>query len=240
MPLRRSSMPTGSKLQLYRAFRFGTLAQFAVLDTRQYRTDQPCGDGSKAACEEVFDPKATILGPQQEEWLKKVLKNSGAGWNILANQVMMTRVDRKVGEGEAFPLDQWAGYEASRVRMMRYFAEQKPSNPVVITGDIHTNWVADLREDWRNPSKPAVATEFVGTSITSSGDGDAKQVFANASENPQIKFFNAQRGYVQCKVTPQRWTSEYRVVEKVSVENAPVSTLATFVVESGKAGAQRV
>ncbi len=241
MPLRRTSMPQGSKLQLYRDFRFGSLAHFAVLDSRQYRTDQPCNDGDKAPCEAVFDPKATMLGPQQEEWLKGVLKSSKANWNVLANQVMMTKVDRKAGDGESFPMDQWAGYEAARVRMMRYFAEQKPSNPVVITGDIHTNWVADLREDWRNTAKPIVGTEFVGTSISSGGDGSdtTERTQATLPENPQVKFFNAQRGYVRCKLTPKQWTSEYRVVEKVSIEGAPVTTRATFVVESGKPGAQR-
>ncbi len=45
MPLRISSLPHGSEMRLYRELSFGRLAQFHVLDTRQYRTDQPCGDG---------------------------------------------------------------------------------------------------------------------------------------------------------------------------------------------------
>ncbi len=239
MPLRRTSMPQGSKLQLYRDFRFGTLAHFAVLDSRQYRTDQPCGDGVKAPCEAVFDPNATMLGPQQEEWLKGVLRGSKSNWKVLANQVMMTSVDRKAGEGETFAMDQWGGYEAARVRMARFLAEQR--NPVVITGDIHSNWAGDIKEDWRNPSKPTVATEFVGTSITSGGDGadSSDRVEAYLSENPQVKFFNGQRGYVRCALTPQQWKSDYRVIEKVTVADSPVSTRATFVVESGKPGAQR-
>lgn len=241
MPLRRTSLPRGSNLQLYRDFRFGSLAHFAVLDTRQYRTDQPCGDGDKAPCEGVYDPKATMLGPQQEEWLKATLSGSKATWNVLANQVMMGKVDRKAGDGETHPMDQWAGYEAARVRMMRYFAENQRINPVVITGDIHTNWVADLKEDWRNPNKPAVATEFVGTSITSGGDGSdmTERAKAYLPENPSIKFFNAQRGYVYCNVTPQKWTSHYRIVDKVSQPGAPLQTRATFFVEPGKPGAQR-
>ena len=44
MPLRRSSVPKGALLQLYRPFTYGTLASISMLDTRQYRTDQPCGD----------------------------------------------------------------------------------------------------------------------------------------------------------------------------------------------------
>jgi alkaline phosphatase D len=235
-------MPQGSKLQLYRSFRYGSLASFAVLDTRQYRTDQPCNDGDKPVCEAVMDPVATMLGPEQEEWLKKSLKDSKSTWNVLANQVMMAKVDRKAGTAESFPMDQWAGYEVARARLMRYFAEQKPSNPVVITGDIHSSWVADLREDWRNTSKPVVATEFVGTSITSGGDGtDMREtVKAYLPENPHVKFFNAHRGYVKCSLTPSKWTSDYRVVEKVTVKDAPIHTRATFVVEAGRPGAQKV
>ena len=60
MPLRATSVPHGSSLQLYRSLDFGDLAKFAVLDTRQYRTDQPCGDGFRGDCQAAFDPKATI------------------------------------------------------------------------------------------------------------------------------------------------------------------------------------
>lgn len=69
MPLRRFSIPRGPDMQLYRRLTFGNLAEFNVLDTRQYRTDQPCGDGTKPRCEQVFDPNATLTGAEQERWL---------------------------------------------------------------------------------------------------------------------------------------------------------------------------
>ncbi len=69
MPLRRASLPHGPDMQLYRRVPFGRLAEFFVLDTRQYRTDQPCGDGNKPPCAASFDPKATLLGDEQERWL---------------------------------------------------------------------------------------------------------------------------------------------------------------------------
>ena len=50
MPLRRRPCRAGPAMQLYRQFAYGKLASFFVLDTRQYRTDQPCGDGTKAPC----------------------------------------------------------------------------------------------------------------------------------------------------------------------------------------------
>ena len=117
---RISSMPQGSKLQLYRKLQFGELAEFSVLDTRQYRTDQPCNDGTKAPCEAVFDPSATILGDAQESWLKHTLAKSRARWNIIANQVLMARIDSKPGPEEALSMDQWSGYEVCRDRMMQF------------------------------------------------------------------------------------------------------------------------
>ena len=52
MPLRKRSLPHGEDMILYRKASFGRLAEFFVLDTRQYRTDQPNGDGSNG------DPQA--------------------------------------------------------------------------------------------------------------------------------------------------------------------------------------
>ena len=37
-----------------------------VLDTRQYRTDQPCGDGIVRRCPGASDPRATLLGARAE------------------------------------------------------------------------------------------------------------------------------------------------------------------------------
>src|SRR5690606_6748579 len=98
LPLRRSALPRGPFMPLYRGVSYGLLAQFSVLDTRQYRSDQPCGDGNKAPCDGVFDPDASLLGPVQEKWLFDGLAASPARWNILAQQVMMARVDRTPGD----------------------------------------------------------------------------------------------------------------------------------------------
>jgi alkaline phosphatase D len=171
MPLRLSSLPRGSRMQLYRNVNIGDLVQFSVLDTRQYRTDQPCGDATIKPCEAVLDPAATILGDAQEAWLKQSLDKSPARWNILANQVIMARIDMQPGPEEAVSTDKWSGYEACRDRLMRFLAERQPANPIVITGDIHQNWVSDLKVQWKDERSPAVGTEFTGTSISSSGDG---------------------------------------------------------------------
>ncbi|MDZ4801860.1 MAG: alkaline phosphatase D family protein [Bryobacteraceae bacterium] len=241
MPLRRTSLPRGTSLMLYRRLQFGDPAEFSVLDTRQYRSDQPCDDGNKPQCPDALSAQQTMLGAQQERWLFDGLGRSKAKWNVLAQQVMMAKVDRMAGPEQRYAMDQWSGYEVPRTRVLEFVNKARPSNPVVITGDIHSNWVADLKLDWSNVKAPAVGTEFVGTSITSGGDGADTMAAVQAvlPENPHVHFYNNQRGYVRCQLTPQRWQSDYRVVPFVSRQGAPVQTRATFVVESGKPGAQR-
>jgi len=238
MPLRTGAAPQGSRMQLYRRVPFGGIAQFTVLDTRQYRTDQPCNDGTKAPCPAVYDAAATLLGPAQEAWLKESLDRSAARWNIIANQVLVARIDRKPGEEEMLSMDQWSGYEANRDRVMRFLAERKPSNPIVITGDIHSNWVSDLKVNWKDERAPAVASEFVGTSISSGGDGsDETPLTADLyRENPHLKMFNARRGYVMVTLTPEQCRADYRVVPFVTKPGAPVRTHSSWVVENGRRG----
>lgn len=242
MPLRRSVLRGGKGVEIYRRLDFGDLAGIYMLDTRQYRTDQPCGDGRKPACPESLDQKATILGTDQEKWLMRGLDRSKTRWNIIAQQVMMGQVDGVAGPEQQFSMDQWNGYAAARKRLLDFMRDRKPSNPVVLTGDIHTNWVSDLKPEFDREESPVVATEFVGTSISSGGDGADVRPNTQSilSENPHIKFFNAQRGYVKCSVTPERWRTEYRVLEKVSRPDEPITTRATFVVENGRPGPKRI
>ena len=241
MPIRRAALPDGPDARLYRRIPFGRLAEFAVLDTRQYRTDQPCGDGTKAPCGDELDPKGTLLGERQEKWLLDGLARSPATWNILAQQVMMARVDQSSGETEKYSMDQWPGYEMNRRRILKFFQERKIANPIVLAGDIHSNWANDLAVDFDGLGGATVATEFVGTSISSGGDGTAKPKNHDAilAENPCVKFHNTQRGYVRCAATPKEWRSDFQVVEYVTRPGAPLVTRGSFVVENGRAGAQK-
>ncbi len=241
MPLRLGAKPRGHRMDLYRSVPYGRLAEFEVLDTRQYRSDQPCGDRTQDPCEGVFDAAATLLGDSQESWLMDRLSNSQASWNILAQQIMMGRVDRDdSAEGRAWSMDQWSGYDAPRKRLLSRIAEQRVSNPVVLTGDIHSNWVNDLQVDFDREEDPIVATEFVGTSISSGGDGDQSLELAEAMyrDNPFLRFCNYERGYVSCTLTPESWRSDYQVVEYVTKPGAPLVTRASFLVESGRPGAK--
>ena len=240
MPLRRSSLPNGPDMQLYRRESFGRLAQFFVLDTRQYRTDQPNGDGRKPIGPEVMNPNATMLGSTQRDWLLKGLQESSGAWNVLAQQVMMARVDRAEGDAAEYSMDQWSGYEMDRRRVLKDFAENRVANPIVLTGDIHSNWANELIADFDQLESRVVGTEFVGTSISSSGDGLArpKHLPTTLAENPFVKYHNAQRGYVLCEVTPTQWRTDYRIVPFVTRPGAPVKTEKSFIVEAGRAKLQ--
>lgn len=240
MPLRVSSLFKGPNMRLYRRLTYGSLAEFSVLDTRQYRTDQPCGDGHKERCPGAFDPQATLLGPEQERWLLSGLNQSRARWNVLAQQLMMSQTIEVAGDAKKYGMDNWNGYVAARARLLGFMQQRQPSNPVVLTGDIHSNWVCDLKANFDAPESETVATEFVGTSISSGGDGNNNPAEANRrlAANPHVRFFNGQRGYVRCTLLPESWLSDYRVVDAVSRPDTPIITRASFIVENGKPGAR--
>ncbi len=176
MPLRLAARRPDGELRLYRRLRYGDLAEFNVLDTRQYRADQPCGDGEQPRCAAGFDPAATMTGPAQEEWLLEGLQASSAKWNVIAQGVMMGELKHDA-DGGRFWQDAWDGYPGQRARLLESIAaisegRAQHLNPVVVTGDWHSTFVNDLKVDFEDESRAAtVATEFVGTSITTNGDG---------------------------------------------------------------------
>jgi alkaline phosphatase D len=241
MPLRKKSLPHGPNMELYRNVSFGRLAEFLVLDTRQYRTDQPHAGEKKEIDDLATSPKATILGSPQMQWLQSSLAESSARWNVLAQQVMMAAVDFTPGVKEEFSMEKWPGYMHDRQRLVQFLADRQIANPVVLTGDIHSNWVNDVRVDDRKPETPVVATEFVGTSLSSSGNGEDLPAAMQAmlAENPFVRFHNQQRGYVLCTITPKSWRSDFRIVPFVDKLGAPVTTRAAFVIEAGQPGAKR-
>lgn len=240
MPLRRRSFPQGPHMKLYRGCQYGRLANFHVLDTRQYRTDQPNGDHQKPMTGKVFDPQTTMLGTDQEHWLMSSLLQSTSTWNVLAQQVMMAPLNRGEGEDRRYSMDQWPGYEFSRRRLLRFFHERKIPNPVVLTGDIHLNWVNDLQLDFQDPKSPLVGTELVGTAMTSGGNGGnvIPEYERAAEQNDFVQWYNSNRGYVTCELTPDAWTSYFRATPFVDKPGSPLLTKGTFVIDDGHPGAQ--
>jgi alkaline phosphatase D len=111
-----------------------------------------------------------------------------------------------------------------------------------LTGDVHTSWANEVKANFDEENSKNVAVEFVGTSITSGGDGS--DVNSNTEqilqENPHIKFFSNQRGYVRCKLTQQKWQTDYLVVLYVSRPGAPIEMRTSFIVEDGKSSLQQI
>jgi alkaline phosphatase D len=233
MPLRSSALPVGPSIQLYRRAVFGDLLSLQVLDTRQYRSDQPC-DGKWGACDEL-DREAEMLGLKQEKWLYEGLSASKARWNVLAQQVMVIDFDRDPGADYVANNDSWGGYRTPRARLLNALKSRRVANPIILTGDEHQNYAGEVHMDSRKPDGAPVAAEFVATSISSSGDGmDQRADYVKIQAiNPTLKFNNAQRGYMVCEVTPQAWTSVFKVLDRVSTPGGTLSTRARAIVEPG-------
>ena len=233
MPLRRTARPRGTDMRLYRRFAWGDLATFHMLDTRQYRDDQACGDGLRVDCAERLDPNRTMTGAEQERWLVNGFHRSRARWDVLGQQVFFAQRDRTYGEQQGFDMDSWDGYRAGRDRIATAMGNSRVRNGVVLTGDVHRHWAADLRENPDQPDSARVGVELVTTSITSTGDGNENTNARELSENPHIKFFKNRRGYVRTRFTQGELRADFRILPFVTAPGAEVQTAATFVVEDG-------
>lgn len=237
LPLRRPNKPRGPEATLYRRLGYGRLVDFHVLDTRQYRADQACGDRT-SDCADRLLPDRQVLGPQQEQWLNDGLQRSHALWNVIPQQIPVTQVDTVPGDGRAFVMDFWDGYKPARDRLFAQLARVR--NPVVLTGDMHRHMAADLKLDFDDPDSATIGVEFVGTSISTKMDGeDLDQGGRNLlAANTHIKFTSYQRGYLRCTVDEQVCRADFRVLPYVTRPGAPVSTRTSFVTENGNPGLQ--
>uniref|UniRef100_UPI003158099C alkaline phosphatase D family protein n=1 Tax=Sphingomonas sp. ACRSK TaxID=2918213 RepID=UPI003158099C len=170
MPVRRSAFPRAGGLRMHRHASWGRLLDAHFLDTRQYRSDQACGDGDKALCDMARDPARTLLGAEQERWLAQGLARSESRWNLLAQQVLMMDLDLGNAPGARepiFSMDTWGGYPAARERLLGHIADQRVRNLIVLTGDAHQHFAGNLRQK----DGPVLGAEFLTTSATSGGDG---------------------------------------------------------------------
>lgn len=246
-----------------RAFAFGDLIDLVMLEERLSGRSQqlpatiPTQFGNAFAQVGAFaDPARTLLGDDQEAWLANRLRTSPARWKFIGQGVMFAQLKLQgaplsAGGGLFINTDQWDGYQPARDRIYDIFkgtAQHAPvDNCVVLTGDIHSGWAADLTQDPNNPSpslggysaatgEGSHAVEFVATSITSPGLNDAGNNTANLlrSINPHLKHidFN-QRGYLLVDVTPQRVVGEWWTVDTVASASHIQSFSVAFEVQHG-------
>ncbi|APE21253.1 MULTISPECIES: alkaline phosphatase D family protein [Streptomyces] len=237
-PLRAPQRPEGPDMRLYRRLRFGRLAQFDILDTRQYRSDQAYGDGWQVPGPESEDPARTLTGAAQERWLLDGWRASDARWNVLPQQVVFAeRRDRATADFK-LSMDSWDGYPASRQRILAGAEAAGVENLMVLTGDVHVGYGLDLKADFRDPASRTLGTEIVATSISSGKDGaDRPSNYDKLmGANPHLKFFNGRRGYVTVALAEDGARADFRTVPYVTSPGAPVTTAASFVTEAGDPG----
>lgn len=240
MPLRRFRKPVDTNLPLYRSFDYGDLARFSVLDSRQYRDDQPYGDRSDINGPDQWE--TDMLGEEQHAWFEKNLLESRAAWNIVPQQIFFANMDYNPN-GPGSYNDGWDGYQASRDRILGLVAERQIENFVVLTGDVHNHYMNDLRRDFEDDASPVLGSEVVATSVTSNGDGVSysdEQVAAWQSDMPYMHYRQNRRGYVTCEVTPEEYRADFHTLDYVTQKGSPLTTDASFVIESGVPGANAV
>jgi alkaline phosphatase D len=236
MPVRAAAVPDGPHIQMYRRLEFGALVRLNVLDTRQFRTDQATTQ------EGALAPGATMLGARQKKWLVDGLHGSPARWNVIASQIMLAETDLQVGAGKLWYYDAWDGYQVERNALLKELSTVR--NPVVLSGDRHLTMISDLREDFADPASAVVGAEFVGTSVSSSGDQDLAAFHAAwdplMPDNPHWKVIDAHRGYHLLDIDNDGIDATVRVVDSVLRPDAVFSTLSRLRVDAGRPGVRTV
>lgn len=241
MPVRRAQLPDAHGITAFRRLDYGRLMRMHVLDTRSYRSDQPCDDGKIQPCPAEARVSPTVLGATQESWLDQGLAND-ATWNLLAQQILVMPYARhQPGKAEPFSAtDTWDGYRPARSRLIRTIGERKPGNVIIASGDYHRNFVGTLPEREQEPEGKQVAVEFLATSISSNGNGGPlSEIERDRAANPHIRMMNDVRGYHLHEVTPKQWKTEIKAMDQVEMPGGKISTSDTFVVMPGQSEVHR-
>ncbi len=246
MPVPKAMRPRGSVMRWHERYDWGALARVHTLDGRAYRDEQVCKRFGRARsntvepsrCPAMGDPARSLPGHAQERWLAEGW-DLRRPWNLLAQQTLMARyswADPAV-EG-AYWNDGWDGYPASRERVLQGIAERQLPGAVVLGGDVHAHYVADLKVDYDDARSPVVASEFCGTSIASHGMAQARLESA-LPYNPHVKFARSdRRGYVSFVLDARQLQAELHAVRDARDPASEVDVAARFVVEHGRPGAQ--
>jgi alkaline phosphatase D len=243
MPLPSRAIPFGAEMRLFAQRSFGQLANIVMLDTRQYRSPLACTQpGNRksriADCAELYDASRTKLGATQEGWLTLQMAASRARWNLFASGTLMAYIDEQRGPGERSWNDNWNGYPAARQRFLDAVAQTRVANPVVVSGDIHAFITANLNRVAQDRQSPVIASEFVGTSITSQALSQ-QSLDERRPENPNLLFASSERrGYLRLDITQQRLRADLIAMDSVMRRDAGRFVQASFVVEDGRAGPQ--
>ncbi|MDB5963124.1 MAG: alkaline phosphatase [Massilia sp.] len=254
MPLRASTMidglrglQRGAELRIYQHYDFGKLARLYLLDDRQYRARPPCGDKPKEALAAVCggaEPDRSMFGAAQEAWLADAMGEGaarGARWNLLVQQTRLTPANYRYGPGVKAADDHWDAYPQARRRLLDAIRSKRPANPLILGGDVHLNWVANVHLDPYDVRSPLIASEFCGTSITSRNEGSQKKAEKHQDDNPHCLLVNkAKRGYGVLELSAEQAVVRLRVLDDVARLDSGIATLASFKVLNGQPGPKQL
>ena len=232
VPVRRAQFPRPDGLTMYRRFDYGALFRMHVLDTRSYRSDQLCEQAGESMCRPPGDPEETMLGGVQEAWLGEGLRNT-AQWNIIAQQVRVMPLHRRMADGALLPepTDTWGGYRSARDRLVQTISGLGLTNVVVASGDAHMHNVGTVPLNASEPEGPAVATEFLASSISSGGDGTPVTPTIQeylTGNNANLALANHQRGYQLFDLAAGELSVDVKVMTGVQAPGGEITTLARF------------
>jgi alkaline phosphatase D len=180
-----------------------------------------------------------MMGAEQEKWLYDNLADAHARWTIVGQQVPTFARDFKSWDADSrFAMDKWDGYTAARQRLYTHLKNSKAPNPVVLSGDVHMHYAADLKMNFDEPRSPTIGVELTNSSITSIGDGAdvSGEWEAMRSDNPHIKYHSARRGYIACTATPSTLRAEFKILDRVTIADQPIRVGGAMVVEAGRPG----
>ena len=248
-PFPKTARPVGPDMRITGRLDWGRLARIHLIDDRQYRDVQVCPKPNRGGsntvmlrdCPALLDPKRTLLGMEQEQWLADGWDTSRP-WNLLAQQTLMARCSwsdpTQGGDsgGGTYWTDGWDGYAPARNRLLGVVARRKVPGVVVLGGDVHSNYVADLKADYDDANAPVVATEFCGTSITSLSLAQSR-IDAARPFNPHIRYARGdQRGYMRFALDAMQMQVQLRVLDDARDPRSGIATAARFAVDAAKPG----
>jgi alkaline phosphatase D len=238
MPIREQA----GGIRLYRSFRFGSLVDLFMLDTRGLRDRQVAPDNVTG----LVSPDRTLLGKPQEAWLfdqMRASQRAGTTWRVLGQQIMFSRLSFP---GKPVPLaDTWDGYQAARDRVIDFLSQQKMRDVAILSGDVHSSWAFDVTKNpWdgytARTGAGSVAVEMIAPAVSSpplfADPAVRERAGALRFVMPHLKYLEGEsRGYVLVDLTSQRLQADWYHVPGVMERSAVETKGATFVCERGSA-----
>jgi alkaline phosphatase D len=216
-------------LTVYRSFAIGDLAELVLMDTRIVGRDVQADDEASLPAD---DPGRSLLGDEQRAWAFDRIRDTTRPWSLLANGVVVNRMElpvergAKLGElapsgyavigGEAMCTDEWDGYPAERERLVGAIAERGPG-AVILSGDVHSAWAFEGPCD--GDGHP-VAVEFVAPCVTATPmarqlpPGWRKLLDRLAERLPEARWFELEHhGFLRLTVDAAEARAEWYAID---------------------------